>query len=152
MISPDTMSTQKRTYTKRARADAQEETRRRIAAATAELHSTIGPAQTTVAEIARRAGVQRATVYANFPEETELFRACQAHFLGRNPPPDLVPPFALSDPRERLGAGLRLLYAWYRRTRGMSANVRRDRDAVPALDALLRDSVDARMAALADGL
>jgi hypothetical protein len=34
----------------------------------------------------------------------------------------------------------------------MSANVRRDRDAVPALDALLRDSVDARMAALADGL
>jgi AcrR family transcriptional regulator len=152
MLSLNAMSIEKRTYTKRARADAQEETRRRIAAATAELHATIGPAQTTVAEIARRAGVQRATVYANFPEETELFRACQAHFLGANPPPDLVPPFALSDPRERLEAVLGLLYAWYRRTRGMSANVRRDRDAVPALDVLLRDSVDARMAALADAL
>ena len=152
MLWLNAMSIEKRTYTKRARAEAQDETRRRIAAATAELHSTVGPAQTTVAEIARRAGVQRATVYANFPEETELFRACQAHFLGRNPPPDLVPPFALSDPRERLEAVLRLLYAWYRRTRGMSANVRRHRDAVPALDALLRDSVDARMAALADGL
>src|SRR5262245_18653342 len=146
------MSTEKRTYTKRARAEAQGETRRRIAAATAELHSTVGPAQTTVAEIARRAGVQRATVYANFPEETDLFRACQAHFLAENPPPDLLPPFALSDPRERLEAALVLLYAWYRRTRGTSGNIRRDRAAMPALDALLRESVDARMAALADAL
>ena len=146
------MSTGKRTYTKRARADAQEETRRRIAAATAELHATVGPAQATVAEIARRAGVQRATVYANFPEEADLFRACQGHFLAENPPPDLVPPFALSDPRARLEAVLRLLYAWYRRTRGMSGNVRRDRAALPALDALLRESVDGRMAALTEGL
>jgi AcrR family transcriptional regulator len=146
------MSIEKRTYTKRARADAQEETRRRIAAATAELHATVGPAQATVAEIARRAGVQRATVYANVPEEAELFRACQAHFLTEHPPPDLVPPFALSDPRERLEAVLGTLYAWYRRTRGMSANVRRDRAALPALDALLRESIDGRMAALAAAL
>src|SRR5215211_7135957 len=88
MLWLNAMSTGRRTYTKRARADAQEATRRRIAAATAELHATLGPAQTTVAEVARRAGVQRATVYANFPEETDLFRACQAHFLGANPPPD----------------------------------------------------------------
>jgi AcrR family transcriptional regulator len=151
-IPLNAMSIEKRTYVKRARADAQEDTRRRIAAATAELHATVGPARATVAEIARRAGVQRATVYANFPEEADLFRACQAHFLAEHPPPDLVPPFALSDPQERLGAVLRLLYAWYRRTEGMSANVRRDRAAVPALDALLRDSVDGRMAALADAL
>jgi AcrR family transcriptional regulator len=146
------MSIEKRRYTKRARAEAQGETRRRIAAATADLHATVGPARATVAEIARRARVQRATVYANFPEETDLFRACQAHFLAANPPPDLVPPFALSDPEERLAAVLRLLYAWYRRTRGMSANVRRDRTAMPALDELLRESVDGRMAALADAL
>lgn len=146
------MSTEKRTYRKRARADAQEDTRRRIAAATAELHATVGPARATVAEIARRAGVQRATVYANFPDETGLFRACQGHFLAEHPPPDLLPPFALSDPIERTEAVLRLLYAWYRETRGMSANVRRDRAAMPALDALLRESVDGRMAALADGL
>ena len=152
MLPLNTVSTEKRAYRKAARADAQELTRRRIAAATAELHDEVGPARTTVAEIARRAGVQRATVYANFPEEADLFRACQAHFLAEHPPPDLVPPFALSDPRERLEAVLGLLYAWYRRTRGMSANVRRDRAALPALDALLRQSVDGRMAALADAL
>lgn len=146
------MSTEKRTYRKRARAAAQEDTRRRIVAVAAELHATVGPARATVAEIARRAGVQRATVYANFPDETELFRACEVHFLTEHPPPDLLPPFALSDPVERTEAVLRLLYAWYRATRGMSANVRRDRAAIPALDALLRESVDARMAALADGL
>ena len=78
------MSIEKRTYRKAARAEAQEETRRRIAAATAELHDEVGPARTTVAEIARRAGVQRATVYANFPDEADLFRACQAHFLAEN--------------------------------------------------------------------
>lgn len=152
MVLLNTMSTEKRTYRKAARADAQEETRRRIAAAAAGLHDEVGPARTTVAEIARRAGVQRATVYANFPEEAHLFRACQAHFLAQNPPPDLVPPFALSDPRERVEAVLGLLYPWYRRTRGTSGNVRRDRAAMPALDALLRESVDARMAALADAL
>ena len=63
-----------------------------------------------------------------------------------------MPPFALSDPRARLEAVLGLLYAWFRRTRGTSGNVRRDRAAMPALDALLRESVDGRMAALADAL
>ncbi|MGE0027331.1 MAG: TetR/AcrR family transcriptional regulator [Thermoleophilia bacterium] len=146
------MSDEKRTYRKAARAAAQEETRRRIAAAAADLYEDTGPARTTVAEIARRAGVQRATVYANFPGDADLLRAAQTHFLARYPPPDLVPPFALSDPRERLEAILRLLYAWYRRTRGTSGNLRRDRAAMPALDAYLRESVDAPMEGLADAL
>ncbi len=146
------MSGEMRTYRKAARAAAQAETRRRIAAATADLHDEVGPARTTVAEIARRAGVQRATVYANFPEDADLVRAAQAQFLERHPPPDLLPPFALSDPRQRLEAVLRLLYPWYRRTRSTSGNVRRDRAAMPALDALLRESVDARMAELAAAL
>jgi len=152
MLPLNTVSTEKRTYRKAARADAQEQTRRRIAAATADLHDEVGPARTTVAEIARRAGVQRATVYANFPEEADLFRACQAHFLAANPPPDLVPAFALSDPRERLEAVLGVLYAWYRRTRRMSANLRRDRAGMPELDAILAESIDARMAGLAAAL
>jgi AcrR family transcriptional regulator len=152
MVPLNTMSTEKRTYRQAARADAREETRRRIAATAAALHEEVGPARTTVAEVARRAGVQRATVYANFPDEADLFRASQAHFLAEHPPPDLVPPFALSDPRARLEAVLALRYAWYRRTRGTSGNVRRDRAGMPALDALLRESVDARMAALADAL
>lgn len=146
------MSSEKRTYRQRARAQRQAATRRRIAEATAALHEEVGPARTTMAEVARRAGVQRATVYANFPEERDLLLACQGHFLATNPPPDLGPALALADPRTRVAAALTALYGWYRRTRRMSANVRRDRAGMPALDALLETSVDARMAALADAL
>ena len=37
-----------------------------------ELHKEVGPAQTTIAEIARRAGVQRLTVYNHFPTKPDL--------------------------------------------------------------------------------
>jgi AcrR family transcriptional regulator len=146
------MSTQKRKYELRARAERQGETRRRIAAATAELHDEVGPARTTVAEIARRAGVQRLTVYKNFPDGYDLFAACQGHFLAKNPPPDPSAALALADPGERLEAVLRPLYRWYRHTERTSANVRRDREIVPALDSLMARTTDVRAAALADAL
>ncbi len=146
------MSTEKRKYELRERARRQDETRRRIAAATAELHEEVGPARTTVAEIARRAGVQRLTVYKNFPEEYELFAACQRHFLAENPPPDPSSALAIADPGERLDAVLHRLYRWYRRTEPMSTNVRRDREIVPALDSLMAHTTDARAAQLADAL
>ncbi len=75
------MSTETRKYALKARAEKQAETRRRIVEATAALHTEVGPAQTTVAEIARRAGVQRLTVYNNFPDERQLFEACGAHLM-----------------------------------------------------------------------
>jgi AcrR family transcriptional regulator len=146
------MSIQKRKYELRARAERQRDTRRRIAAATAELHEAVGPARTTVAEIARRAGVQRLTVYNNFPDEYDLFAACQQHFLAENPPPDPSATSAIAEPGERLEAALRGLYGWYRRTERMSTNVRRDREIVPALDSLMAETTDARTAELADVL
>lgn len=146
------VSNQKRKYELKARAERQAETRRRIAAATAELHEEVGPARTTVAEIARRAGVQRLTVYNNFPHEHGLFAACQQHFLAKNPPPDPSSAFAIADPGERLETVLRQIYRWYRRTERTSANVRRDREIIPALDSLIADTTDARTAELADVL
>jgi AcrR family transcriptional regulator len=146
------MSIEKRRYELRARAERQRETRRRITAATAELHEEVGPARTTVAEIARRAGVQRLTVYKNFPDEYELFAACQRHFLAENPPPDPTAALAIADAGERLEAVLRRLYRWYRRTERMSSNVRRDRAIVPALDSLMARTTDARAAELARAL
>jgi len=56
------MSSQIRKYELKARAEKQAETRRRIVEATLALHQEVGPARTTVAEIARRTGVQRLTV------------------------------------------------------------------------------------------
>jgi AcrR family transcriptional regulator len=139
------MSNQRRRYEQRARAEKQEETRRRIAAATAELHATVGPAQTTIAAIAKRAGVQRPTVYNNFASDKELFAACQAHFMSQSPPPAL-------DPADGLETVLRRLYRWWRANEAMSGNVARDRGVVPALDELMRETSDARFDALADAL
>jgi AcrR family transcriptional regulator len=150
--SVNVMSIQKRKYELRARAERQRETRRRIAAATAELHEEVGPARTTIAEIARRAGVQRLTVYKNFPDESELFSACQRHFLAENPPPDPSAALAIADPSERLEAVLHRLYRWYRRTERMSTNVRRDREIVPALDSVMARTTDAKEAELAEAL
>jgi AcrR family transcriptional regulator len=135
----------KRKYELKARAEKQVETRRRITEATVGLHEEVGPARTTVAEVARRAGVTRLTVYNNFPEERELFAACQGHWLEQHPPPAL-------DPAEGLEAVLGSLYAWYRETARMAENVRRDRTLVPELDALMRETGDARMAGLAEAL
>ena len=135
----------KRKYEQRERAAKQEATRRRIAAATAELHAEVGPARTTIAEIAKRAGVQRPTVYNNFPSEKELLAACQAHFLATSPPPPL-------DPANGLERVLTELYGWWRANEQMSGNVARDRGALPALDELMRETADAQFDALAEAL
>lgn len=145
-------SAKRKPYRLKARAERQEETRRRIAAAVASLHEEVGPARTTIAEVARRAGVQRPTVYNNFPDERGLFAACQRHFLAEHPPPDASAALALADPVERLEAVLAGLYAWYRETEPMSANVQRDRRLLPALDALLAETSDLRLEGLADEL
>ncbi|HTN25047.1 MAG TPA: helix-turn-helix domain-containing protein [Solirubrobacteraceae bacterium] len=146
------MSSQKRPYELRARAERQLETRRRIVDATVALHEEVGPARTTVAEIARRAGVTRLTVYNHFPEDAELFAACQGAFLARHPLPDLGPALALPDPRERVRVVLCGLYAGYRARAPMTSKVLRDRSAIPALDELMARTADVRMAALADAL
>jgi AcrR family transcriptional regulator len=147
------MSSQtRRPYRLKERARRQEETRRRIAAATAELHQEVGPARTTIAEVARRAGVQRPTVYNNFPHERELFAACQAHFLAEHPLPDPTPALALADPLERVRGALIGLYAWYRETESMTANVQRDRLLLPELDALVADTADRQLDELAGAL
>ena len=95
----NTVSTQKRRYELKARAEAQQATRARIAAAAAPCTRRSGIAKTTVADIARRAGVQRLTVYNHFPDLDALLPACTAHYLAEHPRPDLAPAFALATRR-----------------------------------------------------
>lgn len=147
------MSSQNRRYELKARAESQAQTRERIVRATMDLHQEVGPAHTTVAEIARRAGVQRLTVYNHFPDEAELFGACQAHWMSLHPMPDLSAAFATSDdPRARVRAVLRGIYSWYRETESMAEKVQRDRGAVAALDALLHQTADVGLGQIADAL
>ncbi|MGQ0669505.1 MAG: TetR/AcrR family transcriptional regulator [Actinomycetota bacterium] len=110
-----------------------EQTRRRIAAATLELHATVGPAHTTVSAVADRAGVERATVYRHFPDELSLFRACVTHGLEIRPGPDPSGWAGIADPEERLRTGLRELYGYYQRNESLWANVTRDLPLLPAL-------------------
>lgn len=146
------MSSEKRRYELKARAARQADTRERIVRATVDLHNEVGPARTTVAEIARRAGVQRLTVYNHFPEDSQLLAACQGHWLTEHPPPDPGPALTLDNPEDRVRAALVALYRWYRATEPMAGLVRRDRGLVPALDSLLSQSMDVRMADLSRAL
>ena len=131
------MANEKRPYTKKARAQAEEETRRRITESAVELHGTLGPARTSISAIAERAGVRRATVYRHFPDEAALFAACRGHWRAANPPPDLAGWAAIADPDRRLKTGLGELYSWYRRNERMMSNLMRDAAVVPVVGELL---------------
>lgn len=128
---------EKRKYVQKQRAEKRDETRRRILEATAELHRTLGPAATQIAEIARRAGVQRVTVYDHFPDEQALLAACSAHWRALHPAPDPAPWRAVENPDARLRLALHDLYAWFRETESMTGNVLRDAETVPALGAIV---------------
>jgi AcrR family transcriptional regulator len=140
-----------RTYRKRKRAEAEEETRRRITEAAVELHGTVGPAHTTVTDIAKLAGVSRMTVYNHFPTEVDVGRACSSHWAERNPFPDPAK-WTASDPRERLRAALRELYEWYGLQQQMLGNIVRDRAVVPALEEVMEDQWDPWMDAVVAAL
>src|SRR3954464_14014162 len=123
----------RRRYTKRRRAELEDETRRRITEATMELHGTVGPARTTVSGIAALAGVQRATVYRHFPDEGALIAACGTEWTARNPLPDLEAWAAIGEPDPRLRVGLAELYGWFDRTEPMVERIVRDTPLVEAL-------------------
>src|SRR5215210_3747758 len=118
-------------YNLKARAERHQQTRQRIVETAVELHKTYGPAQTTITDIAKRAGVQRQTVYNHFPDELSLLKACSAHNRTLNPPPDPEPWRLIADPESRLRRALAEVYAYYRRNEQMQANVTRDAQANP---------------------
>src|SRR5438477_7258423 len=120
------MSDKKRPYRKTRRAELEEQTRLRITESTVELHSTRGPARTSISAVAARAGVRRSTVYRHFPDEAALFAACSGHWMAANPPPDLAAWAAINEPERRLATALRDLYAYYRATEPMMYNLHRD--------------------------
>ena len=131
-------SSPKRPYTLRARARRREETHRRITLATVYLHGTVGPARTTVSDIAKLAGVRRATVYNHFPTDLELIDACSSHWFSENPPPDPAPWAEIPDPARRAETALAAMYGYYDRGREMLENVLRDAPLVTALAEILQ--------------
>jgi AcrR family transcriptional regulator len=145
-----------RRYELKRRAERQAETRRRIVEAAIDLHVTVGPARTTLSAIAAKAGVQRHTLYAHFPEERDVMNACSGLYMSRNPPPDPERWSAVADPWDRLAAALGELYGWFAANEAMLGNVLRDLEVHP----LTREAVERNMGpwhaaawrALSDGL
>lgn len=130
-----------RTYTLKKRAGQQAETRLRIVEAAIDLHGSIGPALTTFSMIAERAGVQRHTLYAHFPDERSMSLACSGLAMERDPLPDPESWRGIAEGRERLLAALSSLYAWYERNAALAACVLRDAEH----HALTKEIVDLRM-------
>lgn len=131
-----------RSYTLGRRAERQAETRLRIVEAAIDLHGSVGPAATTLSMVAERAGVQRHTLYAHFPDEHSLLLACSGLSLERDPLPDAAGWQAIADRPERLRIGLAAIYGWYERNADLAACVLRDAEFHPPT----REIAELRMA------
>jgi AcrR family transcriptional regulator len=140
-----------RTYQKKKRAEREAETRQRIVEAAVALHTSVGPARTTISAIAERAGVQRHTVYSHFPDEGTLFAACTSHWARLHPFPAAESWEASADPRERFALALRDVWGWYAEVESDLELFLRDADLVPAARADM-DRYAEGLAELSDGL
>lgn len=122
-----------RTYELRRRAEQRDETRQRIVDAAVELHRTLGPAATTISDIADRAGVGRVTVYRHFPDEAALLQACSGQYNAEHPFPDQEHWQAISDPEQRLKTALSETYAYFAATEDMISHAIRDKGDEPVM-------------------
>jgi AcrR family transcriptional regulator len=126
-----------RKYEMKRRAERVQETRRRITEAAVELHQTVGPARTTVSAVAEKAGVQRHTYYAHFPELKNLYQACMGHYSERNPVPEPSSWTDIADAEERLRVALSEVYAYYSGNEAMVSNVLRDAELDPIVQEIM---------------
>lgn len=120
-----------RPYTLKRRAEQQTETRRRIVEAAVDLHGELGPARTSFSLVAERAGVQRNTLYAHFPDERSLLLACSALSLERDPLPESRAWADIADRDARLRTGIAAIHAWYERNAELAGCVLRDAEFHP---------------------
>ncbi|MBA3235098.1 MAG: TetR/AcrR family transcriptional regulator [Chloroflexi bacterium] len=95
------------------RAESVDETRRQITEAAVRLHTTIGPAETSIAGVAEEAGVTRLTVYRHFADIEQLFAACRPHWKAQNPIPDPAIWSGIDGLEPRTLAALTAMYGWF---------------------------------------
>lgn len=145
------MKKAKRPYVLRARAGRLAETRARIVEAMMRLHQEVGPRNATVSAIARRAGVERLTVYRHFRDEKAMFAACSNHYLELNPPPQPAAWADEADAGRRTQRGLEELYAFFSRTAPMFEKIYRDMGEYDSLQQIM-DGFDAYLRNLAADL
>jgi AcrR family transcriptional regulator len=130
-MSDQMRSTKSRPYRMQRRAEHVDQTRQRITDAAIRLHTTVGPASTSIASVAAAAGVTRLTVYRHFADLDALFQACRGDWRSRNPPPDMEASTAIPDLEPRARSAFQALYGWYRQHADELYPIYRDAATMP---------------------
>ena len=124
-------SPNRRRYRMRRRAAQVDHTTQRITEATVRLHTSVGPAHTSIASVAEEAGVTRLTVYRHFADLDSLFEACMRHWATINPMPDVDAWLAIDPLRARAQRAFADLYRWYQDRHAELYPIYRDWSAMP---------------------
>lgn len=128
----------RRQYRLGRRAEASGQTRRLIVEATFALHSERGIADTSMKDIAERAGVSVGTVYHHFPTYADTIAACGAYTAEQAPAPTSAIFAGATSRGARIARLARALFDYYERVPALES-VRRDRQLTPELDAFARE-------------
>jgi AcrR family transcriptional regulator len=141
----DSMKKKRRSYRLGRRAEAADETRRRIVEATSQLHNERGIAETSMKDIAERAGVSVGTVYHHFPTYPDAIRACGAHTAERVPAPTAAIFEGTVARPQRIERLARALFGYYEQIPALHS-VRRDRHLADVLEQVVEAEADNRLA------
>jgi AcrR family transcriptional regulator len=133
----------------RRRAEQIDETRQHITEAAVRLHTSVGPANTTISGVADEAGVTRLTVYRHFEDLDALFVACMGHWNTLNPGPDLDAWRQIEPLEARAQRAFGEMYAWYAARHEELYPIYRDQAAMPeSAQQAMKAQTDAIAAAL----
>jgi AcrR family transcriptional regulator len=148
----DSTKNRRRGYRLGRRAETTQETRQRLVEATFQLHAERGISETSMKDIAGRAGVSVGTVYHHFPSYADAIVACGAYTTEHAPAPTAAVLDGAATRQERIVRLARALFGYYERVPALES-VRRDRHLTRTLEEFARAEARnrRRLAALAAG-
>ena len=141
-----------RKYDLGKRAEAVEETRRRIIQATFELHGEKGVLATSMQDVAVRADVALRTVYYHYPTVDDLVAGCGKKVIALLAPPTPAIFSGRTTFGERMRQLVQELFAMYERGSAMIDVARREQGEVSGLAAFVADEAASREALVREAL
>ena len=141
-----------RRYSLGKRAQAVEDTRRRIVDATFDLHNEKGVLNTSMQDVAERADVALRTVYHHFPTVNDLVNGCAGHVITLLAPPTPAIFAGLTTLDARLRRLVRELFAMYERAALQLEAARCQQNEVPALANFVRNEAAMRESLVREAL
>ena len=140
-----------RRYRSERRAETAEQTRRRIVAATQQLHIEQGIYATSMPQIAERAGVSVGTVYHHFPSYEDACSACARHTAEMLPLPTVQVFAGLQTVDERVRRLAQEVFGFYQRLPAYE-RVRSERWGMPPIAAYAEREENSRTALMREAL